>query len=727
MFRKFWHVKDFKHYFFIYVTVFFCVIVAGIVIVVATTQAEYERNDLAKCQAQGQKIAEMLDSSWDSAIEAGNLLRNSTWVQKFMSETDVFSEEFDMLGQRDFSQQLTALCASTDLIRDMSILYSQKNTVVTTAGWFSLEEYEVYAAQKFQIPTGFLAEHVQQRKKPFGPLLSSEFAFSNSGYLVYVQQMDISDSPRALTIVFIDKAALQKKLEQLCDKRVIGVHIDNSENQTYLTYGANTAEAGAFEEVFSSKNMLVNYRIFFQPFTTSLSEDIWFILICIGLIMASVFLAYGLARVQFSPLNRLINKINTHAKVQTPCIDSINTITAYVDGLHDENATLEHTLASYRHTLRNQMNLQLLKGYFSEDISEELSFHKIPFSYHDWYIVLLVQPWQEEGMNIQEETRSRIQLLLTLKNTIEYLPLQQIHCEIVENMEGHIAIIAEFASSPDEENVIELGETLYDHLLDRDIDCAIFASRPRKGLIGISLAYQEAKEAIQQQPDKLGVTLASPNVKYYYPLDWESQWIRAMREGNTKLGQAVLWQLYEENAALHLSYTLIQRLATLLYETMRRIILESSLPMEIFLEIEEPQYSKTLEQVFKTAEEATRRICEQVQRQRTEAATAMSQSLVEYIDANVFNPELSLNMLSDVFGVSNASISRISKNTLGENFYNYVTDKRMRKAQEILRFRGYSSKGFAAEVGYDNEYSFKRAFIRKFGISPKDYAEQVTR
>lgn len=97
---------------------------------------------------------------------------------------------------------------------------------------------------------------------------------------------------------------------------------------------------------------------------------------------------------------------------------------------------------------------------------------------------------------------------------------------------------------------------------------------------------------------------------------------------------------------------------------------------------------------------------------------------MEYVDENVFDPELSLNMLSDIFGVSNASISRLFKNATGDTFYNYITDRRMRRAQELLRLRGYSPKGMAAEVGYDNEYSFKRAFVRQYGITPKEYAER---
>ena len=133
-----------------------------------------------------------------------------------------------------------------------------------------------------------------------------------------------------------------------------------------------------------------------------------------------------------------------------------------------------------------------------------------------------------------------------------------------------------------------------------------------------------------------------------------------MREGNAKLTQAILRQLYEENAAL------IQRVATLLYETMRRIIFEAKLPAETFLEIEEPQYAGSLTQVFRMAERAALCICEQTLRKKEAASVGINQSLVEYVDENVFDPELSLNMLSDIFGVSNASISRLFKNATGD-------------------------------------------------------------
>ena len=125
-----------------------------------------------------------------------------------------------------------------------------------------------------------------------------------------------------------------------------------------------------------------------------------------------------------------------------------------------------------------------------------------------------------------------------------------------------------------------------------------------------------------------GIQFASPNMEYYYPLDWETQLVRAIREGSEKRAQAILQQLYEENQRLGLSYTLICRVATLLYETMRRIILEEKLPVQMFLKMEEPQHGMTLEQAFDRTRNTVNTLCEQImQKKQQEAYTAKVEAL----------------------------------------------------------------------------------------------------
>lgn len=82
--------------------------------------------------------------------------------------------------------------------------------------------------------------------------------------------------------------------------------------------------------------------------------------------------------------------------------------------------------------------------------------------------------------------------------------------------------------------------------------------------------------------------------------------------------------------------------------------------------------------------------------------------------------------LSADFVISNAKFFHFSRKatTVGQNFYNYITEKRMAKAKELLVLKGYCPREIATEIGYDNEYSFKRAFQRTYGITPRDFLEK---
>ena len=114
----------------------------------------------------------------------------------------------------------------------------------------------------------------------------------------------------------------------------------------------------------------------------------------------------------------------------------------------------------------------------------------------------------------------------------------------------------------------------------------------------------------------------------------------------------------------------------------------------------------------------------EIMQKKQQVATNVNRSLVSYVNEHLHDPDLSLNLLSNHFGVSNASVSRIFKNTVGQNFYNYITEKRMAKAKELLVLKGYCPREIATEIGYDNEYSFKRAFQRTYGITPRDFLEK---
>lgn len=717
MHRLYWHSKDFQRYFFTYIALFVCVFLVGISIFSAAMRKERKEANEKSFLAESQKVRDVLDDIWEVGSEVSNVLQNSIWVQKFTSESKIFENEFGPMEKQDISVNLTALCSLNSALRDIAVLYPQKDLVVTSSGWFSVSEYENYLQRKLQLPANLVTEHLLNVPGCEGPLKPSNFAFHNADYLVYVQQLDILTPPRAIAISCFDKAAMQKLLQQVCGEQVTQLLVKDWNGQPIWQVDFQQTSAPTQTCSTSSQSMLVTYDLTCEDAPIPFAQSAWNYVLVLVLAMLGILAAYVLASIQYQPLGNLIQKINKKVKGKNEQQD-IDTLATCVGRLYDDHTNMENTIAAYRYALREQTNAQLLRGYFNSDQQS------VPSSCNYWYVVVVFRHQPGNPDNETEDTRIHLEFLLTLKKSLQTIKCGQSHCELVENIDECTAVIAEFPSLPDEDIAMELAQPLYDALIEEDIECSVFVARARRGLTGISAAYQEIKESMREKKGICGIQFANPNMEYYYPLDWETQLVRAIREGSEKRAQAILQQLYEENQRLGLSYTLICRVATLLYETMRRIILEEKLPVQMFLKMEEPQHGMTLEQAFDRARNTVNTLCEQIMQKKQQAATNVNRSLVSYVNEHLHDPDLSLNLLSDHFGVSNASVSRIFKNTVGQNFYNYITEKRMAKAKELLVLKGYCPREIATEIGYDNKYSFKRAFQRTYGITPRDFLEK---
>ncbi len=108
-----------------------------------------------------------------------------------------------------------------------------------------------------------------------------------------------------------------------------------------------------------------------------------------------------------------------------------------------------------------------------------------------------------------------------------------------------------------------------------------------------------------------------------------------------------------------------------------------------------------------------------------------SQNAVELIDRvknyiqNHFAENLTLSVLSEVFFVCPAYLSRLFKKKTGINFVDYLTDLRIEKAKEFLAIPTMKIYTVAEMVGYENPRYFSRIFKDATGISPQEYRTMV--
>ncbi len=98
--------------------------------------------------------------------------------------------------------------------------------------------------------------------------------------------------------------------------------------------------------------------------------------------------------------------------------------------------------------------------------------------------------------------------------------------------------------------------------------------------------------------------------------------------------------------------------------------------------------------------------------------------MLEYVDREYTSYNLCLNAVADYMGMSIYVVSRLFKEYTGMGFKEYVTQKRLETACEILKSTAMPVTEVAANVGFDNPAYFTSVFKATYSITPSKYREQ---
>ena len=96
-----------------------------------------------------------------------------------------------------------------------------------------------------------------------------------------------------------------------------------------------------------------------------------------------------------------------------------------------------------------------------------------------------------------------------------------------------------------------------------------------------------------------------------------------------------------------------------------------------------------------------------------------------YIGKNYHDPDLSLKKISEVFSISESYFSYLFKVETGRNFSEYLEELRMQQAMHLLKETDTPLSELYLHLGYNNPNSFRRAFKKVYGSSPKAFRQTV--
>ncbi|MBQ8359825.1 MAG: helix-turn-helix transcriptional regulator [Oscillospiraceae bacterium] len=95
--------------------------------------------------------------------------------------------------------------------------------------------------------------------------------------------------------------------------------------------------------------------------------------------------------------------------------------------------------------------------------------------------------------------------------------------------------------------------------------------------------------------------------------------------------------------------------------------------------------------------------------------------ILDYIQNNFADPELSVSKVADLFGFSGKYLSALFVKNMQMKFTDYLAKTRIEQAAEILQKEKLSVAELAARCGYTDPFYFSKVFKSLMGIPPSQY------
>ena len=199
----------------------------------------------------------------------------------------------------------------------------------------------------------------------------------------------------------------------------------------------------------------------------------------------------------------------------------------------------------------------------------------------------------------------------------------------------------------------------------------------------------------------------------------ESEWLNQLKR---LFGEMAVHHLRKEDVDRLLHYFIFH----LEYE------LERMLPevTELWLQDTKPSLLTSVEQSDTLAQldgdflETISRLSNQItELSQSRRHNALMREIRDYVSEQYMDPNLSLTLLSEKFQISPKYLSQLFKESIGQNFSDFLIGLRIEYAKKILWETDETVQDISNTLGYANPTSFIRVFKRIVGISPGQYRE----
>lgn len=652
------------------------VLIAGSVTTV-TYVKEIKREEhsyMLKLEEDVQNLVNYSDQSLRATINTCNSIFLSRWYDKYRNNANIYSTEFDGLKKIEIKDDIISKTAANAYITDILIITPYRDSVICKSGWYSISGYN----------TIYDMVHIDLSDAQ-SPVIST---VSDSVCIITLKDT-ASRLIKGTICVLIDKKLFMDTLLRFLPDNAVYVRVeicdqilyesgDLSNEHTINTSSINWPQFSITIGSLSYKNSLMKER------TKT------YILVMIIVLLAGAILSAFITMIVLKPLSQIIKRFGGSFRQLD---DPYQFLTDFVESYSEKNVQLSI----------EKENLNKSMSCFLSLMRNEILFGMLTdthFDFHDDYTVTTI-PWINDGYpyalavlesKFQEET-------------------EKLSCSIIDDLTQLAIHFCTFT------------------ILNNDV-CILFWFKDmvlaKKGLEQIKNRLEE----ISNDSYLLSVSdiLTDPKKMGESYLKQKSE-IEGLKQSQLDLPLsyqvelANILQHYNDNQCVeYLRKLRGQFTADAVMRFLARIASKYSLEsIQISNQYNKYKLENSDDKKWDIITDFACELCQSINSIKHTSINETAEIIRRYIDENYCDPNLGIKQLSDHFSMHRTLISRILKKHYDVTFSDYLLDLRIKKAMELLENSDMNISEIGETVGYINYITFKRAFERYNGISPREF------
>ncbi|MHC1692428.1 MAG: helix-turn-helix domain-containing protein [Sphaerochaetaceae bacterium] len=679
-------------------------------------------------------------------------------VNRYLNDPGTFSD-MGIYDMRRISERLSSLALGSGFF-SRSFIYMQNSDSIIYEGGYS--PYNLFYGPLFEVE-GFDAaswKTFMEREGDSAMAFLPGYRSSADGKLnlshFYIRQIGVGSFHRGVLVSTVNAEELGQRLSKLPetyggwlfimdgeDNLIASTDLSNGEKLARLyreSQGRPVLDVdGRSYRVYLRYSGQNNWRYIVLMDEKMITSDLIrvrnlaFLLLGLGFLVG-VVLSYGLAFSNTKPLTGLFPLLKLPADRKPHVfLGAYTRFEEAVMGLSDSYNQLQSDVVRYASTAQTYFIQNLLRGEYRDRVlfSEERDRFKVVLVSAPYVAIVGHPSLMALAINTQNGSE---ELTVLLKAANECIHSDD---HALRSTSGSLVVILRIHNPAEyKQEVASYIDQLTAHLAGAVQDTVLYGvGKPVEDPFLLSISYSQAEAAyaaispMQRTPLGFYDEFSSPGQAYLYPLHVEEAIMKAVRSANRELLDSLLQEVRTDNLVNRpLANSEERNLVVALRGTILRLQAEfpqemPGLDAEIARLDENPALPVALEQVFSILQS----MVEVRERGKLSHNKYMAKEIKEYVSTRYRNFDLSLTTIAEKFNISENYLSYFFKEQEGECLSAYIQRKRMAEASALLLANWKMPiSTIAANCGYPNVSSFRRAFKRVYGMSPSDYSTKKT-